>query len=93
MLGGGRVRRRSISSAIDASPCVRIEKQKHLAARKKVESRNKAFVVEKSSISSTTSIQFGGERMIKARQGLLERQSLEESCFVADGEDISGCEL
>ncbi len=93
MLGGGHVRRRSISSAIDASPCVRVEKQKHLAAHKKVESRNKAFIVEKSSISSTTSIQFGGEQMIKARQGLLERQSLEESCFIADGEDISGCEL
>jgi len=64
VLDGGHVRRRSISSASDASPCVRIEKQKHLAARK-VESRNKAFIVEKSSISSTTSIQFGGERMIK----------------------------
>ena len=87
MLGGGHVRR-----AMDASPCVRIEKQKHLAARKKVESRNKAFVIEKSSISSTTLIQFGGERMIKVRQGLLEWQSLEESCFVADGEDISECE-
>ncbi len=31
--------------------------------------------------------------MIKARQGLLERQSLEDSCFVADGEDTSGCEF
>jgi len=92
MLGGGHVQSHSISSAMDASPCVRIEKQKHLAARKKVESRNKAFVIEKSSISSTTLIQFGGERMIKVRQGLLEWQSLEESCFVADGEDISECE-
>ena len=92
MLGGGHVQSHSISSAMDASPCALIEKQKHSAARKKVESRNKAFVIEKSSISSTTSIQFGGERMIKVRQGLLERQSLEESCFVADGEDISGCE-
>ena len=30
--------------------------------------------------------------MIKIQQGLLERQSLEDSCFVADGEDSSGCE-
>lgn len=30
--------------------------------------------------------------MIMAQQGLLERQSLEDSCFVADGEDSSGCE-
>jgi len=87
MLGGGHVRR-----AMDASPCVRIEKQKHSAVRKKVESRNKVFVIEKSSISSTTLIQFGGEWLVKARQGLLEWQSLEESCFVADGEDMSGCE-
>ena len=77
---------------MDASPCVRIEKQKHSAVHKKVESRNKVFVIEKSSISSTTLIQFGGERLVKARQGLLEWQSLEESCFVADGEDMSGCE-
>jgi serine/arginine repetitive matrix protein 2 len=29
--------------------------------------------------------------MIKAQQGLLERQSLEDSCFVVDSEDTSGC--
>jgi len=92
MLGGGHVRRRSISSAMNASPCARIEKRRYLGARKKTESPKETFIVEKPSISSTASIQFGGERMIKARQGLLERQSLEEGCFVADGEDISGCE-
>ena len=40
------------------------------------------------SIASTSSFQFGGERMIKARQGLLERQSLEESALTAQGEDF-----
>ncbi len=30
--------------------------------------------------------------MIRAQRGLLERQSLEDSCLIADGEDISGCE-
>ena len=42
---------------------------------------------------SASSFQFGDERMIKAQQGLLERQSLEDSCFIADGEDMSGCEF
>lgn len=27
--------------------------------------------------------------MIQAQHGLLERQSLEDSCLIADGEDIS----
>ena len=31
--------------------------------------------------------------MIRAQRGLLERQSLEDSCLIADGEDISGCEF
>jgi hypothetical protein len=51
------------------------------------ESPNKARVVKQPSIASFH------ERMIKAQQGLLECQSLEDSCFVADGEDLSGCEF
>ena len=35
------------------------------------------------------SYQFGGERMIKARRGVLERQSLEDNCLSADGEELS----
>jgi len=32
--------------------------------------------------------------MIRAQHGLLERQSLEENCLIADGEDMSGlCKL
>jgi serine/arginine repetitive matrix protein 2 len=51
--------------------------------------------VEKASItSSTTSHQFGGERMIKAQRGLLERQSLEDNRLSADGEEMaSACEF
>lgn len=91
MLGGGHARRRSIGSIIEASPCVRVEKRKHQG---KVfddyyDSPNKARIVEKPSIASTSSYQFGGERMIKAQRGLLERQSLEDSCLIADGEDFS----
>lgn len=94
MLGGGHVRRRSIVSVIDASPCVRVEKRKHSVVQPPNggygESPNKARILEKPSIASTISSKFGGERMIKAQHGLLERQSLEDSCLIADGEDISG---
>ncbi|RDB27260.1 hypothetical protein Hypma_004359 [Hypsizygus marmoreus] len=98
MLGGGHVRRRSVNSMIDASPCVRIEKRKHAAVQETKgfstydgcrESPNKARIVEKPSIASTSSYTFGGERMIKAQRGLLERQSLEESCLIAEGEDLT----
>ncbi|KAI0328317.1 hypothetical protein GY45DRAFT_1011312 [Cubamyces sp. BRFM 1775] len=44
--------------------------------------------MEKPSIASTSSYQFGGECTIKARQGLLERQSLEDSTPIAHGEDL-----
>jgi len=102
MLGGGHVRRRSIGSIVETSPCARVEKRKHSAVVQglrlingkdndysNVESPNKARIVEKPSIASTSSFQFGGERMIKAQRGLLERQSLEESCLIADGEEIA----
>lgn len=50
-------------------------------------------LLEKPSIASTSSHQFGGERMIKARKGLLERQSLEDSAIMAQGEDLlASCE-
>src|ERR1700683_2452777 len=93
MLGGGHVRRRSVASVIEASPCVRVEKRKQSAfegpqQRKSLHDAPKeACIVEKPSIAS--SYKFGGERMIRAQRGLYERQSLEDSCLVADGEDIS----
>ncbi|KAF8194887.1 hypothetical protein K438DRAFT_1968835 [Mycena galopus ATCC 62051] len=43
----------------------------------------------KPSIASTSSSQFGGERMIRACQGLLVRQNLEESCLIAEGKDLT----
>ncbi|KAF8957811.1 hypothetical protein BDZ97DRAFT_2061970 [Flammula alnicola] len=90
--GGGHVRRRSI----EASPCPHVEKRKHSAlqgihmykGQDQYESPNKARIVEKPSIASTSSFQFGGEQMIKAQHGLLERQSLEDSCLIADGEEL-----
>ncbi|KAH9896427.1 hypothetical protein C8Q73DRAFT_788785 [Cubamyces lactineus] len=100
MLGGGHVRRRSVSSLVEASPCVQVERNKRAALPGRVlqfdmdlpapatESPNKSRLTEKPSIASTSSYQFGGERMIKARQGLLERQSLEDSALIAHGEDL-----
>ncbi|OCH91742.1 hypothetical protein OBBRIDRAFT_833966 [Obba rivulosa] len=100
MLGGGHVRRRSIGSMIEASPCVRMEKR-HAATQpprsivqQRVEeplvqeSPKEVRLIEKPSIASTSSYQFGGERMIMARKGLLERQSLEDSALIAQGEDL-----
>lgn len=89
MLGGGHVRRRSM----ELSPSTGVAKRKlaAMAFGKQVieESPNKARIVEKPSIASTASFQFGGDRMIKAQRGLLERQSLEESCLIADGEELA----
>lgn len=95
MLGGGHVRRRSIDSMIEGSPCVGIGKRKHVlhdemdAWDQAMQSPSKARILSKPSIASTSSHQFGDERMIRARHGLLERQSLEESVLIAEGEDLS----
>ena len=42
----------------------------------------------KPSIASTSSYQFGEDKIIKARRGLLDRQSLEESVLMAQGEEL-----
>ncbi|KAF7327809.1 hypothetical protein MKEN_00360700 [Mycena kentingensis (nom. inval.)] len=87
MLGGGHVRRRSIGSVFEASPCVRVEKRKHATFQEDDGGAHKARVINaQPSIASTHSSKFGDERMIRAQQGLLVRQSLEESALMADGE-------
>ena len=96
MLGGGHVRHHSATFIIEALPCVRVEKRKQSAleafqARKVAlhGSPNDTHIVEKPSINSASSYKFGGERMIRVQQGLYEQQSLEVSCLIADGEDLS----
>ena len=62
--------------------------QNHKGQGNPYEMLKEAHIVQKPLIASTSSYQFGGERMIKAQQGLLEWQSLEDSCLSADGEEI-----
>ncbi|KAG6330873.1 hypothetical protein ID866_8216 [Astraeus odoratus] len=102
MLGGGHVRRRSVGSMIETSPCVRVERRKNLPMdppgpvftrlKGDHETPERSRIIEsKPSIASTTSsFKFGDERMIRAKHGLLERQSLENTALMADGEDMSG---
>jgi serine/arginine repetitive matrix protein 2 len=88
MIGGGHVRRNSVAPAIQASPCTRVEKRKSTHSQPMDDlaqghlSPKKARITEKPSIVSTSSSKFGGERMVKAAHGLLQQQSLEESCLV-----------
>lgn len=103
MLGGGHVRRCSVGSMIETSPCVRVERRKQLpndllpkpvfkGTKGDYDSPDKSRVIEsKPSIASTiNSFKFGDERMIRAKHGLLERQSLENTALAANGEDTSG---
>ncbi|KAH9003289.1 hypothetical protein EDB86DRAFT_2846246 [Lactarius hatsudake] len=95
MIGGGRVRRRSVGSFVESSPLFfRVGKRKTTSARRKqhdlvssheglVESPNLTRRIENSPRG------LGEERMMSARQGLLSRNSLEEHCLSADGIDTS----
>jgi serine/arginine repetitive matrix protein 2 len=87
-VGGGHVRRRSV----EVSPCPWDEKRKQDSKPfdQYHHSPDVPQIVEKPSITSTSSYTFGGERMINAQRGLLEQQSLEESALIAEGEDLSG---
>ena len=44
-------------------------------------------IANRLSVASTSSYEFGDERMLLARRGMLHRQSLEISCLSAEGED------
>ncbi|KAG2338846.1 hypothetical protein BDR05DRAFT_951659 [Suillus weaverae] len=100
MLGGGYVRRRSVGSMIEASPCRQVEKRKYVASddpqpnsRRKgndYDSPKSRVLETKPSIASTAySVKFGDERMIRAKHGLLERQSSENAVLIAEGDDLS----
>ena len=65
------VRRQSIGSSFEASPCIRMER--HFR-----EVRNAPPSAMKRKLETIPSVQFGEGRMGMARKGLLERQSLED---------------
>lgn len=98
MLGGGHVRRMSVGSVVNGSPCVNKRKYSHLrseyANQDVRESPKKARLVEKPSfapsVASTASFNFGEERMIRVSKGHFHRDSLEENCLTGEGEDYSG---
>jgi serine/arginine repetitive matrix protein 2 len=98
MLGGGHVRRLSVGSMVNASPCVNKRKYSHLRNEYRngtdlQESPKKARIVEKPSfapsLASVSSFKFGEERMVRATKGHFHRDSLEESCLIGQGEDNS----
>ncbi|KAH9896422.1 hypothetical protein C8Q73DRAFT_788782 [Cubamyces lactineus] len=76
-LGSGHVCRRSASSLVEASPCVQVERNKRTVLPARVlhfdmdppvplkESPNKYWVLEKHSIASMATYQFGDERITK----------------------------
>jgi hypothetical protein len=96
MIGGGRVRRRSVGSFVEGSPIfVRVGKRKTKVTR----GQQRRLVQQSEAVESPILSQkverspcgLGEERMMFARQGLLSRDSLEEHCLCADGVDAS-CE-
>lgn len=94
MIGGGRVRRRSVSSFVEGSPIfVRVGKRKPVATRgQQRQIVQQCEEVEYSSTAQnveTSPNGLGEERMMSARQGLFSRNSLEEHCLCADGVDTS----
>ncbi|ESK93500.1 hypothetical protein Moror_1670 [Moniliophthora roreri MCA 2997] len=92
MIGGGHVRRRSVGSIIQASPCLRVGKRKQPPGQimtKKKEDGPAVKTQPSIASASSSTFGFGSERMIRARRGILERQSLEESALMAEGEDLS----
>jgi serine/arginine repetitive matrix protein 2 len=97
MIGGGRVRRRSVSSFVEGSPIfVRVGKRKPVVSRgqQRHTVQQREELVESPSVVQKVERPpngLGEERMVSARQGLLSRDSLEEHCLSADGVDTS-CE-
>lgn len=96
MFDGSLVRRRSVGSVLETSPCIRVGKRKAIRGpQHRVvgseddvrESPNKVFLREQPSINTIAGDRFGDERMNHVQQGLMARQSLEENCLSAEGED------
>ena len=101
LLGGGHVSRKAVGDSFASSPCFKPKRKRpfqvkldaHASEDEVIGSPAKMRVVEKRVLASHTPSKFGLERMAKATQGLLERQSLEEHALSAEGADISASSL
>ena len=96
MIGGGKIRRNSVASVLQASPCAQAEKRKKKVFNpmdyheEEHISPKKVRIAKEPSVVSTSSSKFrGGEQMIEATQDILGRQSLEGGVLVGRGEDTS----
>ncbi len=90
MLDGGHVRRCSMGSIMEASPCARVEKRKYQiykGGHNAYESPNKARIVEKPPAAAP--FQLGSTHMIPLQSRQVERPASEDSCFIGHGEDVS----
>ncbi|KAF8326870.1 uncharacterized protein EI90DRAFT_3069364 [Cantharellus anzutake] len=98
MLGGGHVSRKLLGDSFTSSPAFKA-RQKRPAFRVRVDRSpsNEHLIKGKPSVASQSPLKFGSERMVKANQGLLERQSLEAGALTANAEgsevsmDVSAC--
>ena len=96
MIGGGQIRRNSVASVIQSSPCARVEKRKKVFQpmdqhEEERLSPKKPRIIEESPIASVSSAKLDKEKMIKTTREILERQSVE--ILVGQGEDSSvSCE-
>jgi hypothetical protein len=98
LLGGGHVSRKAVGDSFASSPCFKPKRKRpfqvkldaHASEDEVTGSPTKVRAIEKKRIlASHASSKFGVERMSKATQGLLERQSLEDHALSAEGADIS----
>ena len=102
MLHGSHAQRLSVSSTIETSPCVYMERRKNLPMnppepvfkphKGDYTSPDKFHVIKTMLpiVPTLNSFKFGDEHMIREKHGLLEHQSLENTALQAEGEDISG---
>ncbi|KAF8310977.1 hypothetical protein DL93DRAFT_2169362 [Clavulina sp. PMI_390] len=102
MLGGGHVARKIVTDAFTSSPCFKVKpRKKRPTFQARLDRHDESSIsssfneVSSSDVNSSplalkrTSATFGRKRMALATQGLLQRNSLENSALSGDGSDAS----
>lgn len=90
MLGGGHVRRCSMGSTMEASPCARVGKRKlqtYKGRHHDYQSPKKAKTVE--TLPVAASFQLGSSRVVQPQKAETGKHDPEDSYFVGHGEDVS----